>query len=798
VVKDALLKIGCMPVEQDDFPPDYRTVADFLQSEIAKCNAVIHIAGKRYGAEPDPATLPPGTVRRSYTQLEYDAGCKLNKKVYTFICADDFPYDRCEPEGELQTLLQNAHRQSLAAGALKYDPVNSPADINDKVRQLRLQLEELAEQLRVENKRQLVAWSAVGVALCAVLAISFIVWGKLNRANEGVTSLDAKVVSLVESDLLTSISEKAGLEPQEIKQLVLQSNSAGVGPLQYANRLMEEKRYEAAYGLARFVGETALLLENSDYRVAAEAFLVAVTASSSISPESQKREAAYQRCIGNAALAQRGLDAIRTLGQDQQQDASDLYCDLCLSQTNNLYVASLNGELADAREMIAKAIDETDEALERVGASTQKVAKLRRRRGFLLGEKANWVGYREAQELLEEGLRECNSALKLLESYPDDEQAGITHNAQMVIWIELAKLAPERDAKNLLMHVRDAYRGSKELFSRTKKIDIAAENRLFDGLAALELCKLATSHEEWEKLLAEATQILTEVLKVAEKNELQFVGRKAAMGLLVAGSLDHTGDPESAIFQSAMSYGCHTPDDVLAYCEFARYWARHGLRGQIYVISQAKKTAYDGQSKYSFAVSPRRFADLTLAIAECEMAMSKVNRWTKEGEKEWGTSSDNVADAHSALRLVVSKVSREDGSRAWANARRYYGAWMTVDDVEGSIKASQDALTVYTAESDPSIHCDVCDNLSEAFTNLAESEPDTAAKDSAILSALQHSVAAAKVWEQAYANSTWADSYERRLTVRIAELKKDRPKEEAEKIDAAVNKLRESIAAKLK
>ncbi len=32
LVKDALLKIGCMPVEQADFPPDYRKVAEFLAS----------------------------------------------------------------------------------------------------------------------------------------------------------------------------------------------------------------------------------------------------------------------------------------------------------------------------------------------------------------------------------------------------------------------------------------------------------------------------------------------------------------------------------------------------------------------------------------------------------------------------------------------------------------------------------------------------------------------------------------------------------------------------------------------
>src|SRR5262245_39193050 len=75
--RDALLTIECHPVEQTTFGPDYRTVRQMLEEKLRDCQALIHIVGLRYGAEPDPASLPPGTPRRSYAQLEYDLGRAL-------------------------------------------------------------------------------------------------------------------------------------------------------------------------------------------------------------------------------------------------------------------------------------------------------------------------------------------------------------------------------------------------------------------------------------------------------------------------------------------------------------------------------------------------------------------------------------------------------------------------------------------------------------------------------------------------------------------------------------------------
>src|SRR6266478_4396252 len=118
LVKQALLTMGCMPIEQTNFPPDYRSVREMIEEKIAACEAVIHIVGIRYGAEPDPSTLPEGAARRSYTQMEADIARKLGKKLYLFVCSEDFPYDQAPAESEELQGLQQAYRAEIAKGEI--------------------------------------------------------------------------------------------------------------------------------------------------------------------------------------------------------------------------------------------------------------------------------------------------------------------------------------------------------------------------------------------------------------------------------------------------------------------------------------------------------------------------------------------------------------------------------------------------------------------------------------------------------------------------------------------------------
>ena len=80
-----------MPIEQSNFPPDYRSVAEVLEQEISEFVAVIHIVGMRYGSE--PRTRSVDDPRRSYTQMEYYIAKRLKIATYVFICDEEFPFD---------------------------------------------------------------------------------------------------------------------------------------------------------------------------------------------------------------------------------------------------------------------------------------------------------------------------------------------------------------------------------------------------------------------------------------------------------------------------------------------------------------------------------------------------------------------------------------------------------------------------------------------------------------------------------------------------------------------------------
>src|SRR5271168_5028083 len=128
LVKKGLEDNDYHAVEQDNFPPDYRDLKDKLRQRIASCDAVVHIAGHCYGAEPQerPADAP----RRSYTQLEYDIALELGKPVYVFLTGDKFPADPHEPEAAELQELQEAHRQRLASTGRDYNPTASTEQLD--------------------------------------------------------------------------------------------------------------------------------------------------------------------------------------------------------------------------------------------------------------------------------------------------------------------------------------------------------------------------------------------------------------------------------------------------------------------------------------------------------------------------------------------------------------------------------------------------------------------------------------------------------------------------------------------
>ncbi|MBV9127156.1 MAG: tetratricopeptide repeat protein [Verrucomicrobia bacterium] len=166
LVSDALLTLGCVPITQDHFAPDAHTVREMLRAKIAACDAVIHLAGECYGAEPHEHD--PSTPRRSYTQLEYDIARELKKTLYTFLCAPDFPYDAHEPEPDDLRALQQQHREELTTGDHLYLPIKNSQELNLRVRELQTRVESLSKDLQKTR-----SWLGRGVA-AALVALALI------------------------------------------------------------------------------------------------------------------------------------------------------------------------------------------------------------------------------------------------------------------------------------------------------------------------------------------------------------------------------------------------------------------------------------------------------------------------------------------------------------------------------------------------------------------------------------------------------------------------------------------------
>lgn len=110
-VEVEIQKKGCFADNQSSFGVDHRTVEEMVRRRISEADAVIHIVGFRFGAE--PKDRPAGKARRSYTQLEYDIARELQKPIYAFLSSDASICDALNSDDAHAAALQLAHRQAI-------------------------------------------------------------------------------------------------------------------------------------------------------------------------------------------------------------------------------------------------------------------------------------------------------------------------------------------------------------------------------------------------------------------------------------------------------------------------------------------------------------------------------------------------------------------------------------------------------------------------------------------------------------------------------------------------------------
>lgn len=152
MVSEGLRRMECLPIVQDDFPPDYKSVREMLVTKIKTCNAVVHLAGFYYGAESQP--LPADDERRSFTQMEYEIAMELGLPCYVFLCGEKFPFDEHDPEPEEKRALQLAHRGRLLSRDELFYEFDTREDLNSRTRELQLSVDALRDELAKERSRR--------------------------------------------------------------------------------------------------------------------------------------------------------------------------------------------------------------------------------------------------------------------------------------------------------------------------------------------------------------------------------------------------------------------------------------------------------------------------------------------------------------------------------------------------------------------------------------------------------------------------------------------------------------------
>lgn len=180
IAKDALLTINCHPVEQTNFEPDWRSVTEMLRGKIGDCQALIHLVGFRYGAEPDPESLPPGTPRLSYTQMEYHLAREMGLRVYTFLMPETFPFDvpkesdgsPKKPEDQEIIELQKIHRDLIENSQHIYEKPANDLDLRTRLIALREQVISLVlEQQSIAKEVNTARHWGLWVAAASVLIL---------------------------------------------------------------------------------------------------------------------------------------------------------------------------------------------------------------------------------------------------------------------------------------------------------------------------------------------------------------------------------------------------------------------------------------------------------------------------------------------------------------------------------------------------------------------------------------------------------------------------------------------------
>lgn len=217
LVSEGLRRMECLPIVQDDFPPDYKSVRDMLRTKISTCNAVVHLAGFYYGAEPQPVL--PGPDRRSFTQMEYEIAMELKLPCYVFLCGKNFPFDPHDPEPEEKQQLQLAHRDRLLQRDELFYEFASPEELANRTRELQLSVENLRKELARERGRRRLAMIAAVAALVIASGGGYFLLGRQQKQAAVISAQSDQLAQLqAKLEQFSAIVDKVNLAQEQARK----------------------------------------------------------------------------------------------------------------------------------------------------------------------------------------------------------------------------------------------------------------------------------------------------------------------------------------------------------------------------------------------------------------------------------------------------------------------------------------------------------------------------------------------------------------------------------------------------
>jgi tetratricopeptide (TPR) repeat protein len=122
---DAIQGMGHHCVRMEDFHGEAVKIEDRDDRDIVECDVFVIMIGQLHG------TCAEDTDK-SYTELEYDAAQRLNKRCFLFLTPEDFPLPATLRESDAKFALQQAFRQRAVKGVIR-NTFNSPEDLKAQI-----------------------------------------------------------------------------------------------------------------------------------------------------------------------------------------------------------------------------------------------------------------------------------------------------------------------------------------------------------------------------------------------------------------------------------------------------------------------------------------------------------------------------------------------------------------------------------------------------------------------------------------------------------------------------------------